>query len=207
VTPSEFIKKAQVNWGAFEGDPDEVFGIWRGALANVRPEQLQAAFDYLVKSSKFKPKPADVFTAIEKLGMTAAKPKEGGGLKYGAMLDYAATRRWEMMDDWRRANHTLWQEAERDQWDGIWTVEARNRAHDLAQVEYIAKNHGWPKQAVTKFEVTQDEIAGDAEFRLHYTAAQIALMRKMGEAVGKKPARVYGFKSAGAAAPDFGDDL
>lgn len=197
----EFFRKAQTNWGAFDGDPDEVFGIWRGALADVKPHQLQAAFDFLVKNSRFKPKPADVFSALDKIGMATERPKDAEGVKIGLMLAYAATRRFEMMDDWRFRNRELWREAEVLRWDGPWLTEARKRAHDLAQIEYLAKNHGWPNQAAIQFEVKPEEIRDHhrGELCLSFTAEQLDVLRKMGAMVNAKPERVYGWKSAGEA--------
>ena len=185
MTPSEFIKKAQINWGVFDGDPDEVFGIWRGALVDVRPHNLQSAFDWLVKHSKYKPKPADVFSALEKIGVAGEKPKESTPLKYGAMLDYAATRRQEMMDDWRRRHADLWREAEKDGWDGPWLTMARKRAFDLAQIEYITQHHGWPKATAARFEVQPEEVQG-TEFFLHFTPAQLDMLRREGAAIQRK---------------------
>ena len=197
----EFFRKAQTNWGAFDGDPDEVFGIWRGALADVKPHQLQAAFDWLVKNRKYKPKPADVFEALDKIGISAEKPKHSDGLNIGEMLAYAATRRFEMMDDWRFRNRELWLEAESKRWDGPWLTEARKRAHELAQIEYLAKHHGWPAKAAVQFEVKSEEIRDQqrGDLQLSFSAAQMDSLRKMGAMVKGKPQRVYGWKSAGDA--------
>ncbi len=176
MTPQEFFTRAQTVWGAFDGDPVELLAIWRTALVDVKPQNLQLAFDWLVKNSKFRPKPADVFTAIEKMGMSTAAPKNEG-VKYGLMLDYADARRGELMGDWRRKNADLWHEAETEGWDSLWLVEARKRAHELAQVEYVAKNHGWPKETAALFEIVPEEIAGRDEVQLFFTDAQIEGMR------------------------------
>lgn len=199
MTVGEFIKSAQAVWGAFDGDPDEVFGIWRGALADVKPHNLKAAFDWLVKNSKYKPKPADVFSALDKIGISSEKPK-AGELKYGAMVDYANARRWEMMDDWRRRNFALWKEAQQGRWDGCWDVEARKRAHELAQVEYVSQHHGWPQKTADLFAIIPEEIVSPKELCLHFTAEQIDGFRRMGAMVSQKPERVWGWKSVGEAA-------
>lgn len=197
MTVGEFIKKAQVNWGTFEGDPDEVFGIWRGALADVKPNQLQAALDWLIKNSRYKPKPADVFMALEKIGVSTEKPKAQSELKSGLMVDYAMKRRQEMMDDWRRRHADLWREAERDRWDGPWLTVARKRAFELAQLEYIAQNHAWPKKSAELFELRPEEVSGK-EFFLHFTDAQLDMMRREGASIRSKPQRAYSWMKGAA---------
>jgi len=68
MTIGEFVNKCQATWGRFEGDPAVVASVWRDALADVRPDKLDAAFRYLAQESKYRPKPADVFNALAKLG-------------------------------------------------------------------------------------------------------------------------------------------
>lgn len=199
MTVGEFFAKAQANWGKFEGNPDEVFGIWSGALRDIQPNKLAAAFDYLVRNSKYRPKPADVFDALEKIGMTAEKPKKEG-VNTGAMLDYAAQRQVEMLDDWKRRNPELWREAEAGRWDLPLEGEGRNRAHLLGQFEYLAQHHGWQDKAAAFWEIRPEEIRDQhrSELQLSFTAAQLDSLRKLGAEIRKKPEPVYGFRSIGA---------
>lgn len=183
----ELLRKIEANWTKFDGDKDELFGIWNGALADVPGHKLQAAFDFMVKNNKYRPKPADVFDAFEKMGMASAKPEAKGEVNNGAMLAYAETRKADMVADWRRRNPQLWAEAERDRWDGAWLVEARKRAGDLGQLEYLARNHGWPKQAAKLFDLLPEEMGDGNEMRLWFSDAQIASLRAVGADLRSRP--------------------